>query len=205
MFIEKMVVGEMDANCYVLADENTDEALVIDPGGSADQILDLIQENNWDIKYVVNTHGHIDHIAANKKILEQSNAQLLIHRADANFLEDSELNLSAFVGGPQLQSPVADQLLESGSQISCGSFDLEVLHTPGHTRGSICLLGANQIFSGDTLFSKGIGRTDLATGSREELDQSLAEIIKLKDELMVFPGHGAAATLAEIKQINPYI
>jgi len=205
MFIEKLVVGDMDANCYILADEDTTEGVVIDPGGSADKIMDAIQNNNLDIKYVVNTHGHIDHIAANKRIMEVTTAPLLIHRADSGFLEDPKLNLSAFVGGPPLELPAADELLEAGSQISFGQFNLEVLHTPGHTRGSICLVGDNCLFSGDTLFTQGIGRTDLATGSRDKLNQSLVEIVKLPENLTVYPGHGSTATLAQIKASNPYI
>ncbi|MGM0368795.1 MAG: MBL fold metallo-hydrolase [Bacillota bacterium] len=205
MFIEKLVVGEMDANCYILADEDTTEGIVIDPGGSADKIMDVIQKNNLDIKYVVNTHGHIDHIAANKEIIEATTAPLLIHQADANFLKDSELNLSAFLSSSPIDIPSADELLEAGSRISFGQFDLEVLHTPGHTKGSICLVGDNYLFSGDTLFCNGIGRTDLATGSRKNLNQSLIEIARLKQGLTVYPGHGSAATLAEIQEVNPYI
>ncbi|MFO7819403.1 MAG: MBL fold metallo-hydrolase [Halanaerobacter sp.] len=205
MFIEKLVVGEMGANSYIVADEDSGGALVIDPGGSAEKILTVLENHGLNLRYVVNTHGHIDHIAANKKILTETGAQLLIHKADANFLKNDELNLSSLIGAQDMTFGAADKTLESGVEIECGTVKLEVLHTPGHTKGSICLLGVDVLFSGDTLFSSGVGRTDLPTGSRERLNKSLAKLKELNDDLTVYPGHGPAATLGEIKENNPYI
>lgn len=205
MFIERLVVGNMDANSYIVAAEDTNEALVIDPGGSVEKILNLLKEHDLNVKYIVNTHGHIDHIAANEKLLAETNAQLLIHEADANFLEEPELNLSAFMGAENVISPTADRLLKSGEKINCGEINLEVLHTPGHTKGSICLLGEEVLLSGDTLFARGVGRTDFPTGSRQELNESLSKIMELDLKLRIYPGHGPTATLAEVKENNPYL
>ena len=205
MFIEKLIVGQMEANSYIAADEDSGAALVIDPGGSAEKILTALENHSLDLRYIVNTHGHIDHIAANEKILAETEAQLLIHKADADFLKNAELNLSSFIGAQDMTFGAADKTLESGAEIECGTVKLQVLHTPGHTTGSICLLGADVLFSGDTLFSTGVGRTDLPTGSREELNKSLAKLKELDDDLTVYPGHGPAATLGEIRENNPYI
>ena len=205
MFIERLLVGNMEANSYIVADEDTKEAVVIDPGGSAEKILNVLEQNNLNVKHVINTHGHVDHIAANEKIMAETEAQLLIHEADADFLQEPELNLSSFMGAQNIISPAADKTLQAGSQIDCGAINLEVLHTPGHTKGSICLLGDNLLFSGDTLFSRGVGRTDLPTGSRQQLNQSLTQLLELSAELKIYPGHGPATTLAELKEINPYI
>ncbi|MBM7556284.1 MBL fold metallo-hydrolase [Halanaerobacter jeridensis] len=204
MFIERLIVGNMESNAYIVADEDTTEAIVIDPGGSAEKILKALEEKELDLKLIINTHGHIDHIAANEKILAETNAQLLVHEADANFLTNPELNLSSFMA-EKLISPAADRVLEAGGEINCGEISLEVIHTPGHTKGSICLLGADVLFSGDTLFARGVGRTDLPTGSRSKLNQSLEKIVELDDEIMVYPGHGPSATLAEVKENNPYL
>lgn len=205
MFIERLLVGNMEANSYIVADEDIKEAVVIDPGGSADKILNVLQQNNFTLEYIINTHGHIDHIAANKKISAETGAQLLIHEADADFLQNPELNLSSIMGAQKIISPAADKTLKSGSEIDCGAINLKVLHTPGHTKGSICLLGDNVLFSGDTLFYRGVGRTDLPTGSQQDLKESLTQLVELDDELTIYPGHGPTATLAEVKEINPYI
>ncbi|MGM0501702.1 MAG: MBL fold metallo-hydrolase [Bacillota bacterium] len=205
MLIEKLVVGDMEANCYIVADKETAEAVIIDPGGSSDKIISSIKENDLTIKYVVNTHGHIDHMKANEEIINVTAAQLLIHKEDAAFLKAGNLNLSNFVGGKEVVSPAADRMLEDGSVIKFGNIELKVLHTPGHTAGSICLLGSDVLFSGDTLFFGGVGRTDFPTGSRQDLDKSLRELTKLDHKLKVYPGHGPIGVLTEIKKNNPYI
>ena len=205
MFIEKLTVGNMESNSYIAADEESDEAIVIDPGGSADKILKVLAAEGLTLKYVVNTHGHVDHIAANEKILTAAQAQLLIHRSEASFLTNADLNLSSFMSAEKVISPQADKTLEEGEKVKFGEIELEVLHTPGHTKGSICLIGDGVLFSGDTLFAKGVGRTDLPTGAREKLDQSLTKLKRLNDKLRVYPGHGPTATLAEIKENNPYM
>ena len=205
MFIEKLTVGNMESNSYIVADRESAEAIVIDPGGEAKKILEVLTMQDLTLKYVVNTHGHIDHIAANEEILTATNAQLLIHKSEADFLDNADLNLSSFMGTKEVLSPQADKTLDAKAKIEFGEFELKVLYTPGHTKGSICLLGDEVLFSGDTLFAKGVGRTDLPTGSRAELNQSLTKLKELNDKIKVYPGHGPTATLAEIKDNNPYM
>ncbi len=207
MFIKRLSVGQLTANCYIVADESSKEAVVIDPGAEGDRILSVINENDLEVKYVFNTHGHIDHIAANSDLLEETNAQLLIHKDDAEFLQNPELNLASFIGGAgsEIELPQADKLLEDGDKIKCGDLVFEIIHTPGHTPGGICLKVNNLLFSGDTLFSLGIGRTDFPLGSQQKLKESINKIVILEDDVEVYPGHGERATLAQIKRKNPYI
>ena len=205
MFIEKLTVGDMGSNCYITADKETKDAVIIDPGGSVDDILDCIHKNDLEVKYIVNTHGHIDHIKGNEEIIDRTCAELLIHQKDARFLEDGKLNLSESLVRRSIVSPTADKLLKDDSKIKFGNFSLKVIHTPGHTEGSISLLGENNLFSGDTLFFRGVGRTDFPTGSRGELDKSLAKLSKLDSKIKVYPGHGPSGNLEDVKENNPYI
>ena len=136
MFLERLMVGELESNRYLISCNKTKKAAVIDPGGEdeVDLILNLLQKNNFDLKYVINTHGHIDHIAGNNLLKAQTEALLLIHRLDADMLVDTNKNFSSFMG-KEICSPPADKLLEEGDEISLGTLNLIVIHTPGHTPG----------------------------------------------------------------------
>ncbi|OCL25143.1 MBL fold metallo-hydrolase [Orenia metallireducens] len=207
MFIKRLAVGALSVNCYIVADEESKEAVVIDPGAQAKAILKVINDNNLKVKYVINTHGHNDHIAANSQLLEETDAQLLIHKDDAEFLQNSELNLSFFIGemGQQLECPKADRLLEDGEEIECGSLVFSVIHTPGHTPGSICLKLENILFTGDTIFARGVGRTDFPMGSYSALRKSIERILEFKEDLKICPGHGPESTLNRARSENSYI
>lgn len=163
MFVECIPVGPMGANCYVVACNETKEAAVIDPGGDVDKILDYLKKKDLALKYIINTHGHIDHVAGNDRLREATGAMLLIHELDANMLENTKLNLSAFMGFSTKFRP-ADRLLVDGDKIEIGKVQLNVIHTPGHTRGGICLNAGEAVFTGDTLFNGSIGRTDFPGG-----------------------------------------
>jgi len=207
MFLKKLVVGVLETNCYLISCKKTKQAAVIDPGGEneVDLILDFLQKNNFDLKYIINTHGHIDHIAGNNLLKAKTEALLLIHRLDADMLVDANKNFSSFMG-KEIYSPPADKLLEEGDEIVLGRLNLRVIHTPGHTPGGISLVSNNIIFTGDTLFAGGIGRTDLSGGSYQDLIKSIKErLLILGDDKIIYPGHGPDSTIGEEKRTNPYI
>ncbi|MBU2440231.1 MBL fold metallo-hydrolase, partial [bacterium] len=149
MFLKRLVVGVLETNCYLISCKKTKKAAVIDPGGEdeVDLILNLLQKNNFDLKYIINTHGHIDHIAGNKTLKAKTEALLLIHRLDADMLVNANKNFSSFMG-KEICSPPADKLLEEGDEISLGTLNLIVIHTPGHTLGGISLVSNNIVFTG---------------------------------------------------------
>lgn len=207
MFIKRLVVGVLETNCYLISCKKTKIAAVIDPGGEdeVDLILNLLQKNNFDLKYIINTHGHIDHIAGNKTLKAKTEALLLIHRLDADMLVNANKNFSSFMG-KEICSPHADKLLEEGDEISLGTLNLIVIHTPGHTLGGISLVSNNIVFTGDTLFAGGIGRTDLPGGSYQDLIKSIKEkLLILGDDKIIYPGHGPDSTIGEERKTNPYI
>ncbi len=206
MFVKRLAVGQLGANCYIVADESSKEAVVIDPGAEGGRILDSIKDNNFKLKYVINTHGHVDHIGANLKLLEETDAKLLIHKDDEDYLQNPNLNLAAFVGGLNKQEfGKADLLLEDGSKIECGKLLLEVIHTPGHTPGGITLKVEDGLFTGDTVFALGVGRTDFPNGSMQQLKESINRLLKFDSDLKVYPGHGGTTTIARLKTSNPYL
>jgi len=207
MFLKKLVVGVLETNCYLISCKKTKQAAVIDPGGEneVDLILDFLQKNNFDLKYIINTHGHIDHIAGNNLLKAKTKALLLIHRLDADMLVDANKNFSSFMG-KEICSPPADKLLEEGDEIVLGRLNLRVIHTPGHTPGGISLISNNIVFTGDTLFAGGIGRTDLPGGSYQDLIKSIKEkLLILGDDKIIYPGHGPYSTIGEEKRTNPYL
>ncbi|MEW6620250.1 MAG: MBL fold metallo-hydrolase [bacterium] len=200
--IHKLVVGFMESNCYILEDGN--EAIVIDPGGDAYLILDKLNELKTKLIYIINTHGHSDHIAGNNELKNATGAKILIHKKDAVMLTDSSSNLSAFFYEPIITS--ADRLLEDGEYIETGHLKLKVIHTPGHTQGGICLSGDKFIFTGDTLFAGGIGRTDFPGGDYKTLIDSINQhLLILEDETIIYPGHGNISTIGEERKTNPFL
>lgn len=203
--IESLVVGPIGVNCYIVFDENTLEGIVIDPGGNAGEIIKAVNDKKITVKYVVNTHGHSDHIGANTEICKAFQAKLLIHRKDKNMLIDTRDNLSFYMG-MNIISQMADGFVDEGDTIEFGEIKLKVRHTPGHSAGGICLVGDGVVFSGDTLFAESIGRCDFPGGSEITLINSIKEkILPLPDETKVFPGHGPATTVGWERKLNPYL
>jgi len=195
----------MGANCYVVACEETREAAVIDPGGDVARILDYIKKHNLSVKYIIDTHGHIDHIAGNDQLRDATGAKLMIHEQDAAMLEDTKLNLSSFMGFSARFKP-ADQLLTEGDTIELGTVKLEVIHTPGHTRGGICVVTDGAVFTGDTLFNGSIGRTDLPGGDFEAIINSIKlKLMKLPGDTAVYPGHMGQSTIEYERKYNPFL
>lgn len=205
MKVRKLIVGPLEANCYILWDEESKEAVVIDPGGEEERILKAIRRNSLKVIYIVDTHAHIDHIEANDFIREKTNAPLLIHSADVSLLEDLEANLSTMMGNSKAFLPPTG-VLKDEDKIKVGRFHLQILHTPGHTPGSICLYVDNKLFTGDTLFAGGIGRTDFPRSSLKQLQESIQKkILKFPSEVVVYPGHGPETTIGEEKKSNPFL
>jgi glyoxylase-like metal-dependent hydrolase (beta-lactamase superfamily II) len=207
MFFKQHVVsGGYAANCYILGCEETKEAAVIDPGGDGAVIAALLNKGGLTAKYIINTHGHIDHIAGNAEVKEKTGAQILIHAEDKDMLTEARRNLSGFMGA-SIVSPPADRTLEEGEVILVGNtVKLEVIHTPGHTRGGICLKTEDLVFTGDTLFAGSIGRSDFPGGNHHTLISSIKEkLLTLDDDTVVFPGHGPRSTIGEERAANPFL
>lgn len=205
MQVECLAVGAMASNCYLVWCEETKEAIIIDPGAEGQRILDEVDRKGLKVKYVVNTHGHTDHIAANTVVIEATGAKLAIHVEDLPMLSDPELNLSQYMGRKYC-SPKADLFLCDGDELTVGHDVLTVLHTPGHSRGGISLKGTEVIFVGDTLFAGSVGRTDFPGGSYEELIASIKnKILPCGDEFIVYPGHGPATTVGSERANNPFL
>jgi len=208
-------VGLAYANCYLIGDRRTLEGILIDPGSFTDKeharILDSIREENLTIRCIVNTHGHPDHFSGNKAMKDATGAPIWIHRQDAPKLTNPLLNSSRLLGR-DIVSPPADKLLEEGDVLEAGSVMLRVLHTPGHTRGGICLLGEGYIFTGDTLFAGSVGRTDRLDGSfnpdaswEDELNSIKNKLLTLSDRIVVYPGHGPPTTIGRERRTNPFL
>lgn len=208
MRIEMFMVGKLLTNCYVAACSKTKEAIIIDPGldtiQEAQQILNFINGNSLKLKFIVNTHGHPDHTCGNGIIKEKFSVPVLIHGGDAEMLGESGRRFARAFGF-EINAPPADRLLHDGDLIEIGEKSLRVMHTPGHSLGSICLIGEKEVFTGDTLFAGSIGRVDFPGSSREDMRGSLRKIAALPDFLIVYPGHGPVTTIKEEKQANPFL
>lgn len=194
MIVEPMRIGPFGVFTYVLGCEKTREGLVIDPAGEVETILAAAKKHDLRISTVVNTHAHVDHIVGNAELVEKTGAKLAIHALDAGSLGGAfQKIVGLFLHGPP--SPKADVLLEDGQKIRMGEEAIEVIHTPGHTRGSVCLLAGPNLFTGDTLFVGAVGRTDLPGGSWKTLVASVREkLYRLPDETIVWPGHDYGST-----------
>lgn len=198
--VDRLEVGPMGANCYIVASTSTKDACVIDPGGEPGRIKDLLKKKGLKLNFIINTHGHGDHILGNGHF----DAPVYIHRLEKDFLTDPEKNLSGMFGF-LFKAPKATKLLEDGDKITLGDLELEVVHTPGHTPGGISIKLDSVVFTGDTLFAGGVGRTDLPHGDTDLLFSSIREkLFSLKDDVVVYPGHGPGSTIGDEKRTNPF-
>jgi glyoxylase-like metal-dependent hydrolase (beta-lactamase superfamily II) len=204
VIIETLVVGPIQANCFILGHEETREAAVIDPGDEARRILAALGRHNLTLKTIINTHGHFDHVGGNKALQAATGAPILIHGGDAPML--AHLADSAAVWGMRVEdSPAPDRILEDGDEIGFGALTLKVIHTPGHSPGGISLFTPGHLFVGDTLFAGSIGRTDFPGGDYGLLIDSVrSRLFVLGDDVRVYPGHGPATTLGRERQFNPF-
>ena len=201
MMIERLVLGELSTNCWIVGPEGG-PLLVIDPADSPDRVMSALAD--CPVAAVVLTHGHFDHLLGAAGVLEATGARLLAHSADAEDVTDAARNGALFFGMVG-EAPVPDRLLGHGDVVEAGGMAFEVLHTPGHTPGSICLLGGGHLFSGDTVFAGSVGRTDFPGGSGRELRESIEQrLLGLEDDTVVHPGHGPDTTIGRERAVNPF-
>lgn len=205
MIIKRLAVGPIMANCFILGCDESFEAAVIDPGDEADKILLTLAEYKLQVKYIINTHGHFDHVGANKRMSEVTGAPILIHALDVPML--GQLSTSAAAWGMSADdSPAPEKTIDEGDEISFGNHTLSVLHTPGHTPGGVSLHTDGHVFVGDTLFAGSIGRTDFPGGDFNTLKASIqGKLFTLSDEVVVYTGHGPETTIGQERQHNPFV
>ncbi|MGB8953475.1 MAG: MBL fold metallo-hydrolase [Candidatus Aminicenantales bacterium] len=205
MKYEIIIVGALETNCYLVYCAETRECVIVDPGAESKLIFPVIAELELTPTAILNTHGHIDHVGANKDVKDKFHIPICIHPSDSPMLGGvQQLELSLFLGAQD--SPPPDRLLNDGEEIKVGNSHLKVLHTPGHSPGSVSFLGNTFLISGDTLFMEGVGRTDLPGGSLRELEHSIKEkILTLPDETIVLPGHGPLTSVGKERNSNPFL
>ncbi|MGZ3635664.1 MAG: MBL fold metallo-hydrolase [Syntrophales bacterium] len=208
MFLKQMQVGHMAIFAYIVGDPKSGEGLVIDPAANCGGIIKVAKENKLNIKYIVNTHGHVDHISGNTEMKNKTGAQIIIHQDDAAMLVSTPPMVFKMFGAEQ--SPPADINVSDGDLITVGDLSLKVIHTPGHSPGGMSLYTKGYVFTGDTLFVEAVGRTDLPGGSWPVMHRSIMErLCTLPDDTKVLPGHNygrmPTSTIGHEKMHNPYI
>ncbi len=209
MILREFTVGPLQVRAYILGCEDTSKAIIVDPAGSEDHLANAIKELGLELIAIVNTHGHPDHTCGNERMKELTGAPVLMHKADDELFREPSV-VAMFQAWGFEPAPPADGYLEDGQDLKVGNLSFEILHTPGHSPGSVCLYGHGVVVTGDTLFIDAIGRTDLPGGDYNVLMNSLkTRIIPLPDETLVLPGHDYGPkptdTLAGQKRTNPYL
>jgi glyoxylase-like metal-dependent hydrolase (beta-lactamase superfamily II) len=192
------------SNCYIIACPETLEGLIIDPGAEGKRIIKKVQDLNLKIKYIINTHGHMDHTGANSEVKAVFEAPLMVHQADAVLYQSPNASMVLFMGTSKVLMP--DYLLKGNEQLRIGNLDMQVLETPGHTLGGITLDVSGVLFSGDTLFAGSIGRTDFPGGGYRQIIESIKnKLLIYPDNTDVYPGHGPRTTIGDERRYNPFL
>lgn len=208
MKIKRFPLGTLWTNCYIIWDDKGD-GFIVDPGGPAQEADDFIRSHDIKLHWILLTHGHSDHIGGVADLRNLSENGVAIHAEDADCLSDPDKNLSSYIGSTTEVSS-ADRILHDGDELKIGTMTVKVIHTPGHTLGGVCFLvtdtanGEEMLISGDTLFARSVGRSDLPGGDEQTLIESLKKLNGLPDDMRVFPGHGPETTIGTEKRYNPY-
>jgi hydroxyacylglutathione hydrolase len=207
MILRTLVVGPFACNCYIVGSEATKQGMVIDPGSDATTILKTVEQTRLSISLIVVTHAHMDHVGALRAVQEKTKAQFAIHEAEKGLLLSGPVRMLTSLGvSPVKAPPRPDRLLKDGDFIDIGDLRFEVLYTPGHSSGGISIAGHGVVFSGDTLFNSGVGRTDFPGMSHDRLMRSVQErLMVLPDETIVYPGHGPSTTIGNERRNNPFL
>ncbi|HBG49643.1 MAG TPA: MBL fold metallo-hydrolase [Cyanobacteria bacterium UBA9971] len=204
MILKHFTAGELETNNYLVICEETREAALIDAGGNYEKTAKFLKENNANLKYILHTHGHFDHVQGDWELQKNFDVKILIHKDDEPLVKSLKQQLMIF-GMKSAEAPKIDGFLEDGQIIEVGNLKLKVIHTPGHTQGGVCFLIDKVLFAGDTLFAESVGRTDLPGGSYEALGNSIKnKLFTLDENIIVYPGHGPSTTIGHEKQNNPY-
>jgi len=204
MLVNTVVVGQLEVNCYIVSDGHNPEAVIIDPGDDHERIVEVIEKKGLKPRYVVLTHAHYDHICAAGDLVRRYKVPLVMHVDDRETYEVNKGRCISWGLSPD-DFPRDFQTVKEGEKISVGGLSLEVIHTPGHTPGCICLYGGNTLFTGDTLFKGSVGRTDLPGGNTQQLMASLKKLIALPPDTRVLCGHGEGTTIGSEMKSNPYL
>ena len=202
MLVKYSSFGKMDNNCYLIVDEKTNKSALVDCTEYSEKMINLI--GGTELEYILLTHGHCDHIAGAKQIKEKYNAKIVISSPDEPMLHSGRLSLAVFIGGEQNDAD-ADVIVKDNDKIIIGDTEITVISTPGHTKGSVCYIAENSLFSGDTLFCCSCGRTDFPSGSVEEMMNSLKRLKNLDGNYTVYTGHGSRTNLDYERKNNPYM
>ncbi|MGC2063535.1 MAG: MBL fold metallo-hydrolase [Thermodesulfovibrionales bacterium] len=204
MKIEHLVVGPLQVNCYIAYDEESREAMIIDPGDNADGILRSLELHRLKPRYIVCTHGHFDHIGAVATVKAGTGAEVVLHGDDLQIYGGAR-DLALLMGFSLEQQPAPDIIVLEGDKLLIGKTVVTIMHTPGHSPGGVCLFHGDMLLSGDTIFAGSIGRTDFPGGSLQAMKQSFRRIIGLPSGIKLFPGHGPGSTIAEEREMNFFI
>lgn len=201
MKIETVVVGPLQVNCYIIYDEETLQAVVVDPGDDLKKILGMLRAKKLGLGSIICTHGHFDHIGAVSGLKAETGAEIVLNQEDLSIYQGGH-ELASFMGYPFVQPPDPDSFVREGDVLTLGSISFRVMVTPGHSPGSICLLSGNTALTGDTVFAGSIGRTDFPGGSLAAMKKSFARVIGLPPETLLLPGHGPATTVQDEIETN---
>jgi len=204
MIIKKLIVGPLEENTYIIGDEKTKEAIVVDPGDEPDRIIEVIKDNAFNVKAIICTHAHFDHLGAIGDIKKATGAEILIHKEDVELYRAAK-DQAAFWGYDLDEIPQPDDFIDEGDEVQIGNMRFRVLHTPGHSPGGICLYGEGIIITGDTLFQGSVGRTDFPGGDIGKLRDSFKRLLELPANTKILSGHGPESTIGREKRENIFI
>ncbi|MDI6800588.1 MAG: MBL fold metallo-hydrolase [Thermodesulfovibrionales bacterium] len=203
MLIKNIVVGPLEVNCFIIADEISKKAVVIDPGDEPDRIMDIIRDKGLGVEHIICTHGHFDHVGAVSDLKKETGAKFLMHRDELEIYRAAK-DMAAFWGFEMDDIIEPDDFVKEGDVIEVGSLSFEVFHTPGHSPGGICLYGEDIVITGDTLFAGSVGRTDFYGGDMNKLKESFKRLMSLSEKTRVLSGHGPETTIGYEKKENMF-